>query len=350
MNIKLRKIILATILAVPMMGYCGLIDWITGYPEVKEKIEKRLEEKYRGDKFEVWNVSYSSNLGGYNFDYKPEGTDYTYRGSYLVNQDIVSANSYMNTKVSKQWQAIFAPYMNKVSDNYLFLGTLNSRSPYNHAKMKVNLEKKTLDDLYNSNPVDINKWMEEDHNTLHGALSIFIAVPRTTEGIYKTLQMIEEINNKLRSINLYSYNLEVITYDVPKELDIAKYHDEIAPNFSTSHGWWFDEEIQKYAWGYLNIKSCTKINAFEKSCNTQYEDPNLERRKKIVDSNTSADRINSLNNIIDNFYIVEKFGEPDKCNPTLGCYGRWDTRSRATLSLKDSKYYPQLEKLISENK
>ena len=347
---KLKKLILATAIALPSMGYCGFLDWATGYPDIKEKIEQRLEQKYQGDKFEVSDISYSDNLDGYNFDYKPEGTDYTYRGSYLVNQDIVSANSYMNTKVSRQWQAIFKPFMNKVSDNYLFLGTLNSRSPYQFEKMKVNLEKKTLDDLYTSNPVDINKWMEEDHNTLHGSISIFIDVPRTAEGVYKTIQMINDINNKLRTMNLYSYQLEVITYDVPKGFNIAKYHDEIAPYFSTSHGWWFDEGIQKYAWGYLKVKSCTKISIFEKDCNTQYKDPDLERRKKIVYGNTNADRIHSLDNIVDEFYIVKSVGKPDKCDPILGCYGQWDTRSRATTLLRDSKYYPQLKKLIATSK
>ncbi|APC91547.1 MULTISPECIES: hypothetical protein [Francisella] len=145
-------------------------------------------------------------------------------------------------------------------------------------------------------------------------------------------------------MNLYSYNLEVITYDVPEGFDIDKYYDEIAPNFHTSIDWWFDEGIQKYAWGYLKIQSCTRISEFEKSCNTQYEDPNLERRKKIVDDNTTADRINSLNE----FKLVDKFGQPDKCHPVLGCYGRWDTRSRANILLKNSKYYPQLEKLINK--
>ncbi|QUE31648.1 hypothetical protein [Francisella philomiragia] len=343
---KLRKLLLATTLAIPVMGYCGLIDWITGYPEIKGKIEQRLEQKYQGEKFDVSDVSYSDNLGGYNFDYKPEGTDYTYRGSYLVNQDIVSANSYMNTKVSKQWKAIFVPYVSKVSDNYLFLGTLNSRSPYNHAKMKVDLEKKTLDDLYNSNPVDINKWMEEDHNTLHGALSIFIAVPRTVEGVYKTLQMIEEINNKLRSMNLYSYDLEVITYDVPKGLDIAKYHDEVAPSFHTNIGWWFDKGIQKYAWGYLKIKSCTKIDAFEKFCNTQYGIKNEVERLDMVKKLTTADRINSLDNIVDKFRILY-FGKPS--SDSFGD-DNWAGVSRDYIPLKKTKYYPQLEKLISENK
>ncbi|API86506.1 hypothetical protein [Francisella uliginis] len=348
----MKKLLLTIILAIPMMGYCGFMDWVQGYPEVKVKIEKALEQKYHGDKFEVWDLSYSDNLGGYNFKYKPINAeyDYTYKGSYLSKRDILSANSYMTTKVAYQWIDEFQPLVDKVSKNNLIFGSLDPQSPYQWRKMKKDPIDKALHDLYSSNPVDINKWIAEDHNAIAGSISIFIAIPRTAEGVYETLRLIEQVNNKLRSYNLYSYKLEVITYDIPKDFNIEKYYYKVFPSFKTSHGWWFEEGVQKYAWGYLQINSCTKISEFKKFCNTQYGVEDLSTRKRIVLGNTTADRIYNLNDIINDFYIVNDFGQPDKCDPILGCYGRWDTRSRANKELKNSKYYPQLEKIINNQK
>jgi hypothetical protein len=79
MNFK--KLILTLALIIPLLGYSGLIGWITGYPEVKAKIEQRLEQKYHGDKFEVSGVSYSDNLGGYNFKAKDVTRDKNLSGS-----------------------------------------------------------------------------------------------------------------------------------------------------------------------------------------------------------------------------------------------------------------------------
>ena len=344
---KIKKILLVISLIIPTLGYCGLMDWLTGYPEVKAKIEQRLEQKYQGDKFEVSGVSYSDNLGGYNFKYKPEDTDYTYKGSYIVDKDILSANSYMRTQVSNQWIGVFQSDVDKVSENNLIFGSLNSRSPYQFEKMKVNLEKKTLEDLYSMNSVDINKWIVEDHNTIAGSITLFISMPRTAESVYKTLKLIEQVNSKLRTYNFYSYKLEVILYDVPQGFNIDKFYNKVSPSFSTSHGWWFEEGIQKYAWGYLQIKSCAKISEFEKSCNSFKDRKTGEIALDLIKSYSTADRINNLNDIADNFKLVDKFGVPDKCDPVLGCYGRWDTRSRANIKLQDSKYYSQLEKEIN---
>ncbi|QIW10357.1 hypothetical protein [Francisella sp. LA112445] len=348
----MRKILLTIILAIPMMGYCGFIDWITGYPEVKAKIEKRLEQKYHGDKFEVWDVTWSDNLGGYNFKYKPINAeyDYTYKGSYLSKRDILSANNYMTTKVTHQWIDVFQPLVDKVSKNNLIFGSLDPQSPYQWRKMKKDPMDKALHDLYSSNPVDIKKWIAEDHNAIAGSISIFIAMPRTAEGVYKTLKLIEQINNKLRSYSFYSYKLEVITYDVPKGFNIEKYYYEVFPSFKTSHGWWFEEGVQKYAWGYLQIKSCMKISEFEKSCNNYRDRSTGEFDLDLIKKYSTADRIHNLNDIVNNFYIVNDFGKPDKCDPILGCYGRWDTRSRSNILLKNSKYYQQLEKLINNQK
>lgn len=348
----MRKLLLVIVLAIPMIGYCGFIDWIQGYPEVKAKIEKQLEHKYHGENFDVWDLSYSENLGGYNFKYKPINAkyDYTYKGSYLSKRDILSANNYMTTKVAYQWIDEFQPLVDKVSKNNLVFGSLNSRSPYQWERMKVNLERKTLQDLYSLNPVNISKWIEEDHNTIAGSIAIFIAMPKTAEGVYKTLKLIDQINNKLRSYNFYSYKLEVITYDVPSDFNIEKYYYKVFPSFHTSHGWWFQKGIQKYAWGYLQIKSCTKISEFEKSCNNYRDRKTGKLKLDLIRKYSTADRVHNLNDIANNFYIINHFGKPDKCDPVLGCYGRWDTRSRANILLKNSKYYPQLEKLINNQK
>lgn len=345
---RLKKVILATAIAIPAMGYCGLMGWITGYPEVKEKIEQRLEQKYHGDNFEVSGVSYSDNLGGYNFKYKPVSSEYdrTYNGSYLEKRNILSANSYMKTKVTNQWIDIFQHSVDGVSKNNLIFGSLDPQSPYQWRKMKKDPIDKALHDLYSSNPVNINKWIAEDHNAIAGSIALFIAMPRTAEGVYKTLKLIEQVNNKLRSYKFYSYKLEVITYDVPQDFNIEKYFYEVADSFTTSHGWWFDEGIQKYAWGYLQINSCIKIAEFKKSCNSYRDRETNELDLDLIKSRSTADNVHNLNDIVNNFYIVERFGKSKRCNSVGSCYVKWATRPRANEELKDSEYYLQLRKLI----
>ncbi|MBK2045048.1 hypothetical protein IB644_00545, partial [Allofrancisella guangzhouensis] len=306
---------------------------------------------YQGDKFEVWDVSYSSNLGGYNFEYKPNDSDYTYKGSYFPKQDRLAANGYMWDRVSKQWRDIFDPYVKKIGGNYLIIGGLGSGSPGSGLESKEQKEKyydqvdASLGYMFDTGST--KEWIAKKHNYIRGNLSVFIEAPRTAEDIYKILQMAEKINTKLRSFGLYSYKLEVITYDLPEGFNIDNYFEEVKSDFTTSIDWWFVEGIQKYAWGYLYLASCTKINDFEKACNTQYGVENIKTRKKIVTGNTTADRISSLNDIAKEFRLVDKFGVPNKCS-NLGCSGIWHARSRAHTPLKDSKYYTTLEKLISK--
>lgn len=349
---KLKKLLLATILAIPAMGYCGFIDWITGYQEVKSKIEKRLEEKYHGDKFEVWDVSYSSNLGGYNFEYKPTDNDFTYKGSYFPKRDRLAANGYMWDSISKQWRDMFEPYVKEVNSNYFLIGGLGSGYPGTGVETDKKEKQRIARDMdsslgYMFETGSTKKWIAKKHDYIQSNLSVFIEVPRTAEGIYKILQMSEKINNKLRSLHMYSYKFEVITYDLPKDFNIDNYFEEVKGDFHTSVDWWFVEGIQKYAWGYLYLSSCTKINSFEKACNTQYGVDDLKRRHKIVMHNTNADRVNNLNDIAKEFRLVDKFGVPNKCNGVGSCSVKWSTRSRAHTELKNSKYYPTLEKLIN---
>ncbi|MFC4892175.1 hypothetical protein ACFPDQ_03835 [Pseudofrancisella aestuarii] len=353
---KLRKLLLATTLAIPAMGYCGFIDWIQGYPEVKEKIEQKLEQQYHGEKFDVSGISYSDNLGGYNFDYKPSDkkSDAEYSGSYFPKTDRLLATGYMWSSIGKQWQDMFKPYIDKVGTNYLIIGGLGSGSPGSGEEDKATQQKyfnQVNDSLaYMFKTGSAEEWIAVKHDYIRGNISLFIDVPETTEGIYKTLQMIESINNKLRSFHLYSYKLEVITYKVPQGFNIDNYFDEVKGDFHTTHAWWFVEGIQKYAWGYFNVRGCMPTNAFEKACNTQYGNSDLDSRKEGVLYNTTADRLNNLQDITNQFRLVDEFGVAGKCTPSGSCYAQWAVNSRANTQLKDIQYYSDLEKLISENK
>ena len=351
---KLRKLILATAIALPSLGYCGLIDWATGYPEIKEKIEQKLEQKYHGDKFEVWDVSYSDNLGGYNFDYKPDNkkSDTKYSGSYFPKNDSVAANGYMWSSIGKQWRDMFTPYIEEVSNNYTTIGGMGSGVAGDGTESKA-LKKQYFNDMNDSlaymfKTGSTEKWIKKDHNSVRGGIAIFMAVPRTAEGIYQTLDMIEKINNKLRSFGLFSYTLEVITYDLPTGFNIDNYFDEVKGDFHTSVDWWFVEGIQKYAWGYLKVRGCMPINAFEKACNNYKE---LDNPKKLdielINTYTTADRLNNLQDIANQFRLVDEFGVPSKCEG-MKCVVKWSVSDRARTQLKDSKYYVDLEKLINK--
>ena len=70
MENRLAKILLTTAIALPSIGYCGFIDWAKGYPDIKEKLNQRLEENHKGDKFKITSLDYVSNAGHYNFEAK----------------------------------------------------------------------------------------------------------------------------------------------------------------------------------------------------------------------------------------------------------------------------------------
>ena len=70
--------------------------------------------------------------------------------------------------------------------------------------------------------IKVSKWLAKDHNSIQADISIFVDLPKTTQGIYQTLHMITAINNKLKSYQLYSYRLTVTTYTVPQGFNISK--------------------------------------------------------------------------------------------------------------------------------
>ena len=351
---SLKKLLLATTLTLPTLGYCGFIDWIKGYPEIKEKIEQQLEYQYNGEKFKVWGISYSDNLKGYNFDYKPKDStsDYSYSGSYYLSDNSISATGYMWSSIGKQWRAIFKPYVEKVSSNYLLIGGLGSGLPGSgreNEKLKDEYYKSIDDSLdYMFETASTKKWIAKKHNYIKANLSVFIEAPKTAEGIYKILKMIEELNNKLRSFHLYSYDFRVITYKLPQNFNISVYFDKVAPDFTITGEWLVVEGIQKYAWGYLRIKSCPEIKEFEKACYQFRNRRTGELELELIKYYTGADKIHNINNIINNFRLVTKFGVPSKCNDSAECFVKWGVNLRANTLLKDSKYYLKLEQLIKK--
>ncbi|QIV95975.1 hypothetical protein EDC55_10283 [Allofrancisella inopinata] len=345
---QLQKLLLATTLTLPTLGYCGFIDWISNYTEVTNEIQQRLEQKYYGDKFEVWDVSYSSNLDEYNFKYKLEDSnDATYIGSYSPKGDRLVANEYMWEKISKEWRAIFVPYVKIASNNYFLIGGIATQYHKNSKKYKIDYRSKALDDLF-SESLTAQEWINKDHNVIAGSISIFIEIPRTAEGIYKTLQMAEKIHAKLRSFGLSSYKLEIITYDLPNKFDIDKYFNQVKDNFVTSIDWWFEPGIQKYAWGYLYLDSCQKVDTLEESCDGYKENDTNNDNLTLIKDHTPENRIRSLSYLAKKFRLVDWFGTPNKCDPIFGCSSIWLAKLRANKSLKSSQHYPTLVKLINK--
>ncbi|APC91550.1 MULTISPECIES: hypothetical protein [Francisella] len=314
----MKKLLLAIILAIPVMGYCGFIDWLTGYPEVREKIEKRLEEKYPGDKFEVWDVSYSSNLGGYNFKAK----DLSYKdlesgGSYYEKSNKVVDN-FGQYKQNLDWKALFKPYVDSVSTNNLIVPNIDGANEVGWQEKQQKDHKpdnmmKTWELLAKPN-LTMKEKIAKGHNYIRTEATIHVNAPKTAEGMLKVLEMIENINNYFRSLKLYSYKLEVTVYDLPKGLTFDKYIDDTVDKDVDYSMLKFtnDGDIQKYAWGWLRLYGCEK-NSIEKYCNTykvyknRVETDQLDT--KLINQRTSADRIHNLADIARQFHLYKDPGK-----------------------------------------
>ncbi|AEE26340.1 hypothetical protein [Francisella hispaniensis] len=317
----MKKLLLATILAIPAMGYCGLIDWVTGYPEVREKIEKRLEEKYHGDKFEVWDVSYSSNLGGYNFKAK----DLSYKdlesgGSYYEKSNKVIDN-FGQYKQNLDWKALFKPYVDAVSTNNMIVPNIDGANEVDDGK-----EITTMEQVNNSNmrrtwrllanpDMTMQEKIAKGHNYIRTEATIHVNAPKTAEGMLKVLEMIENINNYFRSLKLYSYKLEVTVYDLPKGLTFDKYIDDaVDKNIDYSMlKFTNDGNIQKYAWGWLQIYGCEK-NSIEKYCKTYFGIEDEQKRQNAIFRYSTADRIHSLDDIAREFHLYKNPGKETMWN------------------------------------
>ncbi|MBK2110861.1 hypothetical protein IB685_01530 [Francisella tularensis subsp. novicida FSC159] len=348
----MKKLLLATILAIPAMGYCGLIDWLTGYPEVKAKIEKRLEEKYQGDKFEVWDVSYSSNLGGYNFKAKDLSYKYLESGGSYYEKSNKVVDNFGNAKQAMDWKALFRSYVDAVSTNNVIRASIDGANPVDGEHQKpISEMRKTLAVLFN-NSIPMKEKIKQRHDYIRVYNTIYVDAPKSPQGMLKVLEMIENINNYFRSLHLYSYELEVAVYDLPKGLTFDKYIDE-AVDKNIDYNWSDfenDGDIQKYAWGWLRIYGCEK-NSIEKYCKTYFGIKDEQKRQNAIFRYSTADRIHSLADIAREFHLFKNYGKPTvpywrkQDNPDDLV---WIAVRREYIPLIDTQLYKQVLQL--ENK
>ena len=347
---SLKKILLATTIAIPTMGYCGLLDWATGYPEVKEKIEQRLEQKYKGDKFEVSDVSYSSNLGGYNFTAKDLNYDDLESGGSYYEKSNKVVDNFGNAKQAMDWKALFRPYVDEVTKNNFIRASIDGANPVDGENQKPITEmRKTLAVLFN-NSIPMKEKIKQRHDYIVVYNTIYVDVPKTPEGMLKVLQMIDNLNNYYRSLDLYSYELEVVPYDLPKGLTFNKYLDNAVENDSY-YGWndfVDDANIQKYAWGWIQLYGCAKNDSFKKYCNTQYGIKKEDARQKMIQKLTTADRVHTIADIDADFHLYDHPGEPTHWNPQAPSWIGWYGFRIDYTPLIDTKLYKQVLKLENQ--
>lgn len=344
-NNKIAKLLLATMMIIPAMGYCGLMGWLTGYPEIKAKIEQRLEQKYHGDKFEVWDVSYSSNLGGYNFKAKDIDKDLESGGSCDEKENAVVDN-FRWMILSAQWKELLKPVITKYSNNYIMFGGLGTQSPVGKFTYENSPTTKALNNLFKNN-LTAQEWVSDDHLYINATVNLFIGLLRTPQGMFKALKLAEELNNYLRSMDLYSYKLSITPMELPKDFNL--YQELYDKGEEDKHyqymDFLMDGEFQKYAWGWLELYSCAKVGEFEKSCNTQYLDKDEKSRLKMISKLTSADRVHSLEDIAKDFHLYNKIGKPTFWNKRDPNYSTWHGGLRSYTLLFETKYYSQIQNL-----
>ena len=367
----MKKLLLIIALLIPMVGYCGFIDWIQGYPEVKEKLVQRLTEKYNGDKFEVLDLEYSNNLKGYNFKAKDISKDIVGEGSYFPKSNVIWANEFKQKMLEKNLDNMLKPYISQVSNNYLFAGSLNSLSISGlSAKEDMKLTNQALSYRYTEG-VDARKLIAKHHDLLNFAFVLKVQSKQDPESIYKVIKMVYEINKYLQSLNLGEYVFTLETFDVPKDFDIKDWYKVKFKARSSSVN--PDKDLYKYAWGYLKIMSCPHSSKWGKACETQTELHRDGNGNTIKDKNGNykqfliqkkADHIHSIQDIAKYFEIYNQYGSPKidtraiKLNKEMKKMGSeirypeeyWTAFYRKKTPLNKTKYYPAVEKLILENK
>ncbi|APC94455.1 hypothetical protein IBE10_07395 [Francisella tularensis subsp. novicida] len=340
----MKKLLLATILAIPAMGYCGFIDWLTGYPEVKEKIEQGLEKKYNGEKFEVSGVSYSSNLGGYNFYFVPkDNPDDEYGGSYYPDSGVLAANGYMWSSVGKQWRAMVEPEVAKLSNDYLLMGGMGSRSPRvedENSHEGLDIVNKVLSDLFDG--MSTQEWIAKDHNYIAGNIQIYIDMPKNAESVFKLLKLVKNINDKYQRMQLNEYYIKLNVFKFPKDFEgLEKYWDYHSKHVYTSTADFpTDYNLQKYIWLESRINGCPKTNRVLKYCNTQYGQKNEEKRKEQVAYLTLGNRLSTLDDIVKQFRYYPK--------TSYKKYGNLKLLKDDSISFTQSPYWSQVQTLINQ--
>ncbi|WP_150468242.1 hypothetical protein [Francisella sp. SYW-9] len=357
----MRKLLLMLALAIPMMGYCGFIDWITGYPKVKAKIEKQLEQKYQGDKFEVLDLEYSNNLKGYNFKAKDISKDLTAEGSYFPKTGIIWGNGFKKQMMQKYLEEMIKPYILEVSKNYYFSGFISYVIPSPMTKYRSSMIDKVLGYQYDQG-VDLKKWIAKYHQ--EGVLSFDIKIQskRDPQSIYKVIKMTYEINKYLQSLKMGEYGFSISTFDVPNGFNINKWYKVKKAAHSSSVN--PDKDLYKYAWGYFGVSSCPSNGKWGKACETE---PHKDARgytikdtngNKLFPAKRLADHIHSIQDIA-KYFEMYNYGKPDvETWETHGMkysekhtYYKWKAiYGRSVTPLDKTKYYPAVEKLILENK
>ena len=364
----MKKLLLVIALAIPMMGYCGFIDWITGYPEVKEKLVQRLTEKYNGDKFEVLDLEYSNNLKGYNFKAKDISKDLTAEGSYFPKTGVIWGNGFKKQMMQKYLEEMIKPYILEVSKNYYFSGFISYVIPSPMTKYRSSMIDKVLGYQYDQG-VDLKKWIAKYHQ--EGVLSFDIKIQskRDPQSIYKVIKMTYEINKYLQSLKMGEYGFSISTFDVPNGFNINKWYKVKKAAHSSSVN--PDKDLYKYAWGYFGVSSCPSNGKWGKACETEphkdakgYTIKDTNGNEKLFPAERLADHIHSIQDIAKYFEIYNKYGSPKidtraiKLNKEMKKMGSeirypeeyWTTFYRKKTPLDKTKYYPAVEKLILENK
>ncbi|WP_150468381.1 hypothetical protein [Francisella sp. SYW-9] len=367
----MKKLLLMIVLSIPMMGYCGFIDWIQGYPDVKAKIEKALEQKYHGDKFEVSNVSYSDNLGGYNFDAKDITRDLSSKGSYFDKSKTLmdSFGWSMNWAV---WGDLFKPYTDKFGSNTVVYPSVGIDLPVVPKKYKKTITVKTgynssykIDDysflgeeygpkytqvgpyskamaeIYGKNAKLTFKspeFIKKYHQFIGSGITMMVDAPKTPEGIAKVLQNIYLLDQYTKSLHLFSYGIGVSIYDFPEGFDLKQYlaKKRQEKNYYESDT---DKGIQQYAWGYIHISSCPKNPDFDKICNTYYDN---KHRERLIKERSTADRVNNVKDLAQYLRVLNPGYKAERYN-----YDTYIIQGRAYKLLPNTKYWPQVKKILN---
>ncbi|MBK2043468.1 hypothetical protein IB642_00350, partial [Allofrancisella guangzhouensis] len=274
-------------------------------------------------------------------------------GSYYekVNKVVDNFGQY---KQNLDWKALFKPYVDAVSTNNMIVPNIDGANEVGWKEKQQKDHKpdnmmKTWELLANPD-MTMQEKIAKGHNYIRTEATIHVDAPKTPESMLKVLEMIENLNNYFRSLKLYSYKLEVTVYDLPKGLTFDNYIDDAVDKDIDYSMLDFknDGDIQKYAWGWLQIYGCEYNSNFEKSCNTQYLDKDENSRLKMIKHLTSADRIHSLDDIAKQFHLYDHPGKPTHWNPQAPSWIGWHGARIEYTPLIDTQIYKQVLQL--ENK
>ena len=237
-----------------------------------EKVGQTLKEKY-GENFKVISGTYNSQSKSYSYTVIPESmpdermmviTDLAGKGSFISN--------YLLVRTSLEVAKMLKPYFKPISDNFATRTLATSIYDQDLAINERYLPKEA-EYVFRSKALHLKEWIKEYHKVLELTFTAMIEIPKKPQNLLTVMNQVYKLNNYLRSLKLFSFNMEIRLVNIPGESPLKKQKMDTS-FFVRQKGY----EMNKYTWAVLHISDCP-INGVKKYC---YNKPNIPQNADMA--------------------------------------------------------------------